>query len=244
MPEQTTPIAEDETEQKPALAKRTSRRLFYVLTPVLMLVLCGAVTLVAGIRPYEKLQTYLHIAFMDTLKIADPNDGLIIKENEIVTQIGQTTSEGTPVQPTFGEQYARLECKSIALTVPVFWGSNSTLLEKGACQTSGSVVVGETGNSVIDAHVNTFFANLHQLQPGDEITIYTNYGYFEYEVSKMVTFDKKDKTYVLPTKTEQLTLYTCVSDVLGSSDERIAAICTSKARHFYQTDPADKGDSK
>ena len=36
--------------------------------PVLICLLCGGIALLALIRPYEKMSTYLHIAFMDSMK--------------------------------------------------------------------------------------------------------------------------------------------------------------------------------
>ena len=98
---------------------------------------------------------------------------------------------------------------------------------------SSSAVVGEVGNAVIDAHVNTFFEDLNKLKEGDTVVINTNYGEFTYEVKKQVEFVKTDKTYVAPAKEEKLTLYTCVKQVLGSSDKRIAVICEPVEKAFY-----------
>ena len=180
-------------------SKRVWQRAAVVSAPVLMLLFCGALMLLCGIKPYERLTTYLNIAFMDTQHIQDPNAGLIIIDKNISTDYqGETKSEGVVAHPAFGEQYAVLKSEAISLNVPVYWGSNATLLKKGACQPSNSSVVGEQGNAVIDAHVNTFFANLAKLKKGDTVQVFTEYGSFTYTVQKLVTFDKSDSTYVLP----------------------------------------------
>lgn len=217
-----------------------------VLTPVLMLVFCGALLVLCAIKPYEKLTTYLNIVFMDTQKIQDPNAGLIITDKDIPTDYhGSTSAEGTVIYPKFGEQYAVIRSEAISLNVPVYWGSNATLLKKGACQPSGSSLVGAQGNAVIDAHVNTFFADLAKLQPGDSVEVYTDYGAFTYSVREVVYFDKNDKTYVLPlTEGERLTLYTCVADVLGSSSERVAVLCDVTEKKFYETAQTEEGETE
>jgi sortase A len=191
------------------------------------------------IKPLETARTYLSIAFMDDLKSApdSENSGLRIVENEIDTSYsGSTSDEGEAVIPTFGEQYAVLECDAISLSVPVYWGSTAELLELGAVQATTSAAAGSGGNVVIDAHVNTFFQDLDQLEEGDVVTLYTQYGKFTYEVEEMVTFQSTDKQYVKPSEEEKLTLYTCEMQVFGSSETRIGAVCKCIDREYYETE--------
>ena len=226
-------------EKQTKKEKRTNVPL-YLFTGIFMIVLCAAVTYAAAIVPYEKCKTYLNIAFMDQMKITPSTglDGLVIKENENITT--EQPAADTPVyevgeitRPAFGEQYAVLECKSAGINVPVYWGSSEELLERGACQTTSSAVLGETGNVVIDAHVNTFFASLDQIKVGDEITLYTEYGVFTYTARELVTFENTNKKYVNPTVNDQLTLYTCQAQVLGTSTTRIGVLCDLTSKQFY-----------
>ncbi|MBR3630059.1 MAG: class D sortase [Oscillospiraceae bacterium] len=223
------------TEKKKSLAP------VYVLTGVFLFILCAAVCIAALIVPYEKGKTYLGLAFMDQSKTAPAggasglNEGLIIKENPDIdtNPDAQNLSEqGEIIRPVFGEQYAVLRCEAAQIEVPVFWGSTQEMLERGACQSSSSKVLGETGNVVISAHVNTFFANLSKMQPGDEVVLYTEYGVFTYTVREMVKFENTDKQYVSPKKTDQLTLYTCEAQVLGTSTTRVGAVCDLTSRQF------------
>lgn len=220
--------------------KRNFSALLYILTGLFLLILCTAVSVVALIKPYEKIQTYLNIIFMDTMKIVPSTglEGLVITENDIRTETDpavEMADTGEIIRPVFGEQYAVLECEAISLSVPVYWGSNAELLERGACQTSSSKVIGEAGNAVIDAHVNTFFADLHQVVPGDTVVLYTQYGIFTYEVTEQITFENTDKTYVVPTEDTRLTLYTCKQQVLGTSTTRVGVICKPVDQKYYVT---------
>ncbi len=218
--------------------------LFYVLTGVFLLILCIAVSVGVLVIPYEKAKTYLNIVFMDQeMKITPSSglDGLVIKENTIETAAPDQKfyDSGKIIRPAFGEQYAVLDCEEISLSVPVYWGSSAELLDRGACQASSSVVLGETGNVVIDAHVNTFFADLPKLKAGDVITLSTNYGIFTYQVSEQIQFLNTNKQYVLPSEEDKLTLYTCEAQVLGTSDNRIGVVCSLVSKQFYQ--PSEEG---
>ncbi len=223
------------TEKKKSLAP------VYVLTGVFLFILCAAVCIAALIVPYEKGKTYLGLVFMDQSKIpgggvAGLNDGLVIKDNTNIDTDPDAQSlseEGEIIRPVFGEQYAVLRCEAAQIEVPVYWGSTPEMLEHGACQASSSKVLGETGNVVISAHVNTFFANLSDLQPGDEVVLYTEYGVFTYTVREMVRFENTDKQYVSAKKTDQLTLYTCEAQVLGTSTTRVGAVCDLTSKQFH-----------
>ena len=89
--------------------KKGAGVLVYILTGVFLLILCTAVSAVALIKPYEKVQTYLNIIFMDDMKIVPSTglDGLVIKENEIKTEEAPEESlsdTGEIIRPSFGEQ--------------------------------------------------------------------------------------------------------------------------------------------
>ena len=223
----------------PKNEKNKATPIIYILTGFFMILLSTAAAWAAVVVPYEKCKTYLELAFMDNMKITPASGvaGLVIKENTQITtekKEEQKYSEtGTIKRPAFGEQYAVLECKSVSMNVPVYWGSDTELLERGACQSTSSVVIGEVGNVVIDAHVNTFFADLDKLQKGDEVVLYTEYGIFTYKMRELVEFENTNKHYVLPTTYDQLTLYTCKPQVLGTSKTRVAALCNLVSRQYY-----------
>ena len=208
----------------------------HIVTPLIVAAISCGILLIAMIKPYDKAKVYLNIAFMDDLKTnpENINSGLIIRDNEIVEEYTGTTSEtGEIIRPQYGEMYANIRCSRMSLDIPVYWGSDIELYERGACQSTGSVVVGDVGNSVISAHEDTFFSELSSLQVGDEVIIKTNYGEFTYKVRELISFKRDNNKYVVPTEDTRLTLYTCKKNVLGSSDERIGVICEPTGKKFY-----------
>lgn len=217
--------------------KKNNMPLFaQLLMPVMITILCGGIIFLFSIRPYEKIKTYLNIIFMDN-SVSQPSEygmsGLNIKEMDIDTEYnGELHNEGEIIYPEYATQYAIIECKSLDMYVPVYFGTGAELLEKGACNSPSSAVIGDKGNTVISAHVNTFFHNLSEINTGDIITLYTEYGKFTYSVSEIINFNSTDKSYLQMTEENILTVYTCQKDLFSSYD-RIGAICTLDKQEFY-----------
>ncbi|EWM53447.1 class D sortase [Ruminococcus flavefaciens] len=210
--------------------------LIHVATPFVLLALCVGIFMIAMIKPSDKLKVYLNLAFMDDLKVTPESagSGLVVRDNEIIDDYnGATSEEGEFIRPKFGELYAVLTSSAFDISIPVYWGSNSELYEHGACQSSGSVIIGDKGNTVISAHEDTFFAELHKLKEKDKVTLKTNYGVFVYKVKEVITFNKKDGKYVAPSDDCKLTLYTCKRNILGSADERAGVVCELTEKKFY-----------
>ena len=208
----------------------------YLLTPLLLLILCGGIlALVWCFAPTHTVEKYLNVAFMDDLKTKSASDGLTITELEISTETPEITYEaGEITYPTFGQQYASLYSQDIELSVGVYFGTNSELLKRGACQSTQSAVPGAGGNTVIDAHVNTYFADLYKLEKGNTVILYTTYGKFTYKVTQKLSFQKSDTRWLRETTADCLTLYTCAPQVLGSSDQRVGVRCELVSAEYYQ----------
>jgi len=208
----------------------------HTVTPLIIASLVCSILLIVMIKPYDKAKVYLNIAFMDDLK-TDPeniNSGLIIRDNKIVEDYsGKTSDTGKILRPKYGEMYAIIKSESLSLDIPVYWGCDIELYERGACQSTGSVVVGDKGNSVISAHEDTYFSELTSLKKGDKVVIMTNYGEFTYKVKELISFNKNNNKYVVPTEDTRLTLYTCKKNVLGSSDGRVGVVCELTDKKFY-----------
>ncbi len=222
---------------------REKPRWLQILIPIFVTILCAGIVILALIRPYEIGETYLRIAFMDhsgTAATGTGMAGLNIVETDIDTNYsGETSSDGTPVVSDYGTQCAILEADAIDLYVPVYWGGGDELLEKGAVQTPASAILGASGNSVISAHVNTFFNRLDELEIGDVVTAYTTYGTFTYEVSEKITFESSNKKYLKNTDDDRLTLYTCEMQLFGSSTTRVGVVCSLVESVFYTTEEED-----
>ncbi|MDE6678188.1 MAG: class D sortase [Ruminococcus sp.] len=216
--------------------KDNSRKVLHIITPFIVCFLCMGIFIVAMIKPYDKIKVYLNLAFMDDLKVNPDSgtNGLVIRENEIKEDFsGETDETGEIIRPKFGELYAMIKSDSFELDVPVYWGSDSQLFERGACQSTGSALLGEDGNTVISAHEDTFFSELSKLEIGDVIILNTNYGQFTYTVKELIEFKKNNNKYVVPSEETKLTLYTCKKDILGSPDGRVGVICEPTEKKFY-----------
>ncbi|MCM1314018.1 MAG: class D sortase [Alistipes senegalensis] len=211
--------------------------ILHIITPFIVCLVCVGILVTAMIKPYDKLKVYLNLAFMDDLKITPDGStqGLVIRENEIKEEVSPEaiSDTGEVIRPQFAELYAMIKSDAFELDVPVYFGSNAELFERGACQSSGSVLVGEVGNTVISAHEDTFFSELSNLKIGDVITVNTNYGKFTYTVKELIEFDKNNNKYVNPSEETKLTLYTCKKDILGSPDGRTGVICEPTEKNFY-----------
>ncbi len=218
--------------------KNKDSALIHIATPFVLLALCIGLFMIAMIKPSDKIKMYLNLAFMDSLKNTpeSASSGLVVRDNEIISDYdGETSEEGEFIRPKFGEMYAEMTCSAFDITIPVYWGSNSELFERGACQSVGSVIIGEKGNTVISAHVDTFFSELYKLKKDDTVTLKTNYGSFVYTVKETISFNKKDGKYVAPSEDTKLTIYTCKKDILGNADERTGVVCELTEKKFYNT---------
>lgn len=219
--------------EKSKKSKNSSQFPTWLVTPILLLMLSASIVMLSYILlPTHSVQKYLNIAFMDDLKTKDVSSGLNIVNKDISKEDGGK-GNGKVIAPKFGEKYAILECKDIGLEVGVYFGSDAELLALGACQASNSSILGLNGNTVISAHVNSYFSNLAELEEGDTVTLYTEYGKFTYQVAELIRFNRSDSTYVKGTTSDILTLYTCEAQVLGNSSMRVGAVCNLVEKELY-----------
>ena len=224
------------------MSKNKNSKALYILTPFIVLLLSVGILTAAMIKPMDKLKVLLNVAFMDNLKTSGSDDsGLVIKPSEIISDYNGETSEKGEVQyPKYGEQFAVISCKAFDVDVPVYWGSGQELLEHGACQSPDSVLPGGGGNTVISAHVDTYFAQLDKIKKGDVITLKTNYGEFTYKVTEEIEFLSTNNKYVMPSSDEHLTIYTCKKDAITASDQRFGYIAKLDGSRFYNSKEAEK----
>jgi len=103
-----------------------------------------------------------------------------------------------PGQPT------RLQIPAIGVDAQIVSGDSWDQLKKGVGHHVGSANPGERGNLVLSAHNDVFgeiFRHLDQLQPGDEIVVYSGSQRYRYTIS--------ERRLVAPTQV----------DVMGSTNE-------------------------
>ncbi len=126
--------------------------------------------------------------------------------------------------PTPGpEQAIRIQIPAIEIDAPIVQGDGWEQLKKGVGQQIGSANPGENGNVVLSAHNDIFgeiFRDLDRLEPGDEVTIYTNQRSYTYIVSENKVVEPTQVNIMDNTSQPTLTLISCYPYLVD--DQRIA----------------------
>ena len=200
-----------------------------IVTPFVILAVCTGIIGCAAAKPVKKFSSLAKLAF-SAESVHETIDQIKYVQNEVEAELDDGNKI---VYPSFGMQYATIKIKSISLEAPVFFGSTEDLLREGVCQYVGSVIIGETGNVVLDAHCNTFFLDLEDVKPGDEIILETSYGKFTYKAKESTLFKETDNSLISPTQDDRLTLYTCYGNLLGPTEDRLAVICEPISKEYF-----------
>lgn len=129
-------------------------------------------------------------------------------------------------RPEYGTKYAQIKINSLGINLPLYLGDTLSILRNGAGQTSGGYFPGEGGTVICMAHnTESMFKRLPEIQIGDEITIETPYGNFEYEVYNTEIVNMKNVDAIeIQKEEERLAVYTCypVTGIGHKTDRFIA----------------------
>ncbi len=126
----------------------------------------------------------------------------------------------TPAPPSFlpalptpaPEQPRRMIIPAINVDAPVVQGVGWEQLKKGIGQVPGTALPGQVGNSVYAAHNDIYgelFRHLDQLQPGDEVRLYTASQEFRYVVRDWKIVEPTEVSVMDSTSTAIITLISC-----------------------------------
>lgn len=196
----------------------------YCYVPIIM----GLIVLVAGVAVFNyfgDIITSVQNNFINTQPIYVESNKEFVKPAIKKGKQDETISLSDIVMPKYSEQYGRLTCDELNISSPVFFGDRSNILEKGAGQYSGSSLPGEGGTILIGAHDTTYFENLENVKKGQVFEFTTEYGIYEYEVTKTKIYDEDmyDEAYDLSADKEQLVLYTCYpfGELNGTKTQRM-----------------------
>jgi sortase A len=115
--------------------------------------------------------------------------------------------------PTPGpEQANRLRIPAIQIDAPIVQGDSWEQLKKGVGQSIYSAQPGGDGNLIFSAHNDIFgeiFRYLDQLQPGDEVIVYTGQQSYTYLVDHSYIVDSQEVKFLEQTKEPVVTLISC-----------------------------------
>ncbi|MFB6467745.1 class D sortase [Cytobacillus sp. Hz8] len=108
-----------------------------------------------------------------------------------------------------GEKIGELAIPKLKETYPILEGTSSDILKKAVGHYTRSALPGESNNSVLSAHRDTFFRGLEKLKKEDVILVNSNGGTFRYKIKKIRIVDAQDQTVITPKPKAILTLTTC-----------------------------------
>ncbi|MBC8336064.1 MAG: class D sortase [Anaerolineales bacterium] len=128
-----------------------------------------------------------------------------------------------PIPPSSPEQAIRIQIPALNVDAPIVQGDGWEQLKKGVAQHLGSANPGETGNMVLSGHNDVYgeiFRYLDQLQPGDEISVFTQKRQYIYEVSGTVIVEPTQVEVMAATSNPTTTLISCYPYLIDT--QRIA----------------------
>lgn len=130
----------------------------------------------------------------------------------------------------------RVSIPKIDLDVIVVEGTNHKALRLGPGHLKGTPAPGETGNSVISAHRDTFFRNIYELKNGDQIQVRRDGRTYTFEVTGKKIVMPNDISVLKRTSDARLTLITCYPIYyIGPAPKRLVVF--SKLVGAHKTGP-------
>lgn len=132
-------------------------------------------------------QNRLERQFEQTLREARPGTTTTPTPESPTSTAAPPTAAVPVVVPRRGEALAFIEIPKIGVSKVVVEGVGVADLRKGPGHYPGTPLPGQEGNTAIAGHRTTYgapFADVNELEAGDEITLRTVHGTFTYEVNR------------------------------------------------------------
>ena len=117
---------------------------------------------------------------------------------------------------------AVLRIPSLGLEVPVYTGTSSVVLERGAGLVEGTALPSsDNGNIGIAAHRDSFFRPLQGIRPGAQLYIDTLHSTRRYRVTSISVVAPQDVSVLADTARSSVTLVTCYPfHYIGAAPQR------------------------
>lgn len=196
-----------------------SNKAKFVLIPLSFLAAGYLVVFLMALPFMEAITSATDLLFFDS-KIQSESLGNLF--SSAPAQQGKTVKLSGIAFPQYGTKFGRLTIPSASIKADLYFGDGSEELKKGVGLYNGSFIPGYGGTILIAGHNHTYFHRLGQAKAGDTITIETNYGSYQYRITKTQVKNATDKTaYDLNGEKENLVLYTCYPfDCIGLTPQR------------------------
>lgn len=193
--------------------KQVKRGAAYVCVPLLF---CLIIYLVLYVTVFPMIRPWMDglRLFMSSAETVSPPSTKTILESiyqpDAPVETGDTVDGKLVEIPIVGTHYADLSLSRIGLQADVYYGDSNEILKKGVGHYIGSMMPGFGQPTLICGHNNREFNLLQFVEIGDVITLRTNYGLYEYEVSEIeIKQSVLFNVDLLAEQEEQLILYTC-----------------------------------
>ncbi|MFZ5819199.1 MAG: sortase [Chloroflexota bacterium] len=124
-----------------------------------------------------------------------------------------------PLPTPAPDQAVRLQVPRLKVDAPVVQGDGWEQLKKGVGQHIGSANPGQNGNVVLTAHNDVYgelFRYLDQLQPGDNLIVYTQQRQYVYVVERTVIVEPTAVEVMASTGSPTVTLISCYPYLVDS----------------------------
>ncbi len=124
-----------------------------------------------------------------------------------------------PIPTPAPDQTVRLQIPRLNVDAPVVQGDGWEQLKKGVGQHIGSANPGQNGNVVLTAHNDVYgelFRHLDQLQPGDNVIVYTQQRQYVYIVDRTVIVEPTAVEVMASTGNPTVTLISCYPYLVDS----------------------------
>jgi sortase A len=138
-------------------------------------------------------------------------------------QIGVEVPSGaaTTTPRAIDGMVGRLEIPRLGLSAIVKEGTDSRTLLIAVGHVLGTALPGEHGNVVVSGHRDSFFRDLREIRTGDDVTITTVWGAYQYRVDSTTVVEPGQTEVLGPTEVPTLTLITCFPfDYIGPAPKR------------------------
>lgn len=148
-------------------------------------------------------------------------------ELDAILDSGPPPSPVVP-RPAPGSAIGRIEIPRLGVSAVIRAGSDARTLRRAVGHIPGTALPGERGNIGLAGHRDTFFRQLRDIRPDDEIRVVTPMGTFAYRVAHTEVVQPRDTWVLHPTPEPALTLVTCYPfSYVGSAPKRFIVRATS-----------------
>jgi sortase A len=131
----------------------------------------------------------------------------------------------SPTAAPLTNSITQVSIPKIKLDVMLVEGTSHSSLLNGPGHLDDTPAPGESGNSVMAAHRDTFFRHLNDLGRGDDIFVRRAGRAYHYIVKRKAVVQPNDVTVVKPSPENRLTLITCYPvQYIGPAPQRLVVI--------------------